>query len=47
MVDFKELMKRPPMTEEEHDQLWKDWYDGLPESEKRVVDRQRKRDAGE
>ena len=37
MVDFKKLMEQPPMTEEERDKLWQDWYDGLPESEKKIA----------
>ena len=45
MVDFKALMNKPPMTDAEHDQLWKDWYNGLPESEKKVVDKLRARGA--
>lgn len=43
MVDFKALMNKPPMTEKEHERLWKDWYDALPDSEKKIVDKQRKR----
>jgi hypothetical protein len=43
MVDFKKLINKPPMTEEERQKLWDDWYNGLPESEKRIVDRERKR----
>ena len=42
MVDFKKLMEQPPMTEEERDKLWQDWYDGLPESEKKIVDKIRR-----
>ena len=42
MVDYKKLMEQPPMTEEERDKLWKDWYDGLPESEKKIVDKIRR-----
>jgi hypothetical protein len=45
MVDFKKLMEKPPMTEEERRKLWDDWYDGLSPAEKRIVDRERKRDA--
>jgi len=41
MVDFKELMNKPPMTEEEHKKLWDDWYDGLSPEDKKVVDKQR------
>jgi hypothetical protein len=41
MVDFKKLMKKPPMTEEERRKFWQDWYDNLPESEKKIVDKQR------
>jgi hypothetical protein len=47
MVDFKKLLEKPLMTEEEydrlHDKLWKDWYDGLSESDKKIVDNERKR----
>lgn len=43
MVDFKALLEKPPMTDEEHDQLWKDWYDGLPASEKKIVDAERRK----
>jgi hypothetical protein len=43
MIDYKELMNKLPMTEEERDKLWKDWYDGLPESEKKIVDKQREK----
>jgi len=42
MVDFKKLMEQPPMTEEERDKLWQDWYDGLLESEKKIVDKIRR-----
>ncbi len=43
MVDFKKLMDKPPMTEEERERIWKDWYDALPEYEKKIVDRERAR----
>jgi hypothetical protein len=46
MVDFKKLMNQPPMTEKERQQLWDDWYKGLPESERKVVDKARQQ-AGE
>jgi len=44
MVDFEALLNKPHMTEEERQKLWDDWYNGLPESEKRIVDRVRLRD---
>lgn len=44
VVDFKALMEKPPMTEEEHQKLWDDWYNGLPESERKKVDKMRARD---
>ena len=43
MVDFEKLMHKPPMTEDERKKLWDDWYAGLPESERKIVDRERKR----
>jgi hypothetical protein len=39
MVDFKKLMEQPPMTEEERQKLWDDWYNELPEIERRKVNR--------
>jgi len=29
MVDFEELLKKPPMSEEDRQKLWDDWYNGL------------------
>jgi hypothetical protein len=46
MVDFKKLMNQPLMTEEERQQLWDEWYKGLPESERKIVDKARQQ-AGE
>jgi len=43
MVDFKKLMDKPPMTEDERQRLWDDWYNSLPPSEKDEVDKQRRR----
>jgi hypothetical protein len=43
MVDYKALLKKPPMTEEERQKLWDDWYNALPESEKKIVDKERQR----
>lgn len=43
MVDFKALMEKPPMTEEERQKLWDDWYNGLPEEERKKVDALRAR----
>jgi len=43
MVDFEALLKKPPMTEEDRQKLWDDWYNGLPESERKIVDRELKR----
>jgi hypothetical protein len=42
MVDFEKLINQSPMTEEQRQKLWDDWYNGLPESEKRKVDKIRK-----
>ena len=41
MVDFEALMKKPPMTEEERQKLWSDWYAGLSESDRKIVDEAR------
>jgi len=41
MVNFKELMNKPPMTDKERDQLYQDWYDNLSESEKKILDKER------
>jgi hypothetical protein len=41
MVDFAALMKKPPMTEAERQKLWDDWYAGLPETERKKVDKMR------
>lgn len=43
MVDFKKLLNKPPMTDDEREQLWKDWYNNLPESEKKKLKRLDKR----
>lgn len=43
MVDFKALLKKPPMSEEDRQKLWDDWYNGLSESERKTVDKERRR----
>jgi len=44
MVDFAALLKKPPMTEEERQKLWDDWYARLPEAEKKKLDKMRERE---
>lgn len=43
MVDFKALLKKPPMSEEDRQKLWDDWYNGLSESERKTVDKEMRR----
>jgi hypothetical protein len=43
MVDFEELLKKPPMSEEDRQKLWDDWYNGLSEAERKTIDKEMKR----
>ena len=43
MVDFEALLKKPPMSEEDRQKLWDDWYNGLSESERKIIDKEMKR----